>query len=360
MQNTSSAFSGNAPETVVDLSRLKNLSDGVFAFALTLLVLNIHLPDNTSAHDLVEQLLALSPKLLIYLISFIVIGGAWGSHQRMLSQITRGDGLLVWFNLVSLLFVTFLPACATLLGQFPGELIAILCFAADVILIQLTALWLWRHANKNGLISSSIDPRVVVGVGRRLILGAIAFTASVALALLSTNLVYIIWIGLFSFMFATDWLSWEQTLKRIQSAIALDGAARGQVDVVHGAGHLNIVVDAPENVLAEGIFGGGVTSQIDHIGDRLEARLVTPKKLGLMSFRYPWAWEHASTRDWNLRLNPRIPLKLNIKTGADQVELVLTEAQITDLGLVATGSTIDLQLPASAGETSVQDRKSVV
>src|ERR1700690_4369061 len=106
MTNTSSTSSGNLPETVVELSRLNNLSDCLFGFEFPLLVLDIRLPDNMSAQDLPGQLIALAPKLLIYLISFVVIGGAWGSHQRMLSQIKRGDGLLVWFNLLSLLFVT--------------------------------------------------------------------------------------------------------------------------------------------------------------------------------------------------------------------------------------------------------------
>src|SRR5262245_52464803 len=143
-------------ETTVDLGRLNALSDGVFAIALTILVLDIRIPDNTSVGDLSAMLVGLAPKLVIYLISFIVIGGAWGSHQRMLSQIRRGDGLLVWFNLLSLLFVTLVPASAALLGRFPGEFIAIVCFAADVILIQLTALWLWRHASKYGLLNASL------------------------------------------------------------------------------------------------------------------------------------------------------------------------------------------------------------
>src|SRR4051812_33625347 len=117
-------------ETVVDLTRQNALSDGVFAIALTLLVLDIRIPDSTTAGELSTTLVALAPKLLIYLISFIAIGGAWGSHQRMLSQIKRGDGLLVWFNLLSLLFVTLLPASAALLGRFPSEFIAIVLFAA--------------------------------------------------------------------------------------------------------------------------------------------------------------------------------------------------------------------------------------
>jgi uncharacterized membrane protein len=343
----------SSPETVVELSRLNNLSDSVFGFALTLLVLDIRVPDNTPAQGLTGQIIALAPKLLIYLISFVVIGGAWGSHQRMLSQIRRGDGLLVWFNLFLLLFVTFLPACAALLGRYPGELVAVLCFAADVILIQLTEMRLWRHASKNGLINPMIDPRVVSGVGRRISLAAIAFAASLILAVIYIPAVYIVWIGLFTALFLTDWLSWEQTLKSIQSVVALDGAARGQLAVVHSAGHLTMVTDAKENMLAQGTFGGGLDSHIAHTGDLLDAHLVVPKKLGLMSYRYPWAWGPASTLDWNLSVNPHVPLKLNIETAGDQVDLLLTEAQITELGLKTSGSSVDLRLPANAGQTSV-------
>ncbi|MEP6984688.1 MAG: TMEM175 family protein, partial [Chloroflexota bacterium] len=205
-----------ASETIVELGRMNALSDGVYAIALTLLAFDIRIPDNTLAGELSTTLVALAPKLLIYLISFIAIGGAWGSHQRMLSQIKRGDGLPVWFNLLSLLFVTLLPASAALLGRFPSEYIAIVLFAADVILIQLTALWLWRHASKYGLLNASLDPRVVRSIGRRLILSAVCFGLSVVLVVLNTNLVYIGWISLFVFIFTTDWLSWQQVTKTTQ------------------------------------------------------------------------------------------------------------------------------------------------
>src|SRR5689334_4584976 len=162
-------------ETIVEMGRLGGLRDGVYAIALTLLVLDIKIPEDTLSTDLSATLIALGPKLLIYLISFVVIGGAWGSHQRMVGQIKRGSGLLVWFNLLSLLFITILPATASLLGRFPSQIVAILCFAVNVILIQLSAFLLWRHASRNGLLSSALDPRIVKGIDRRLLLSAAAF-----------------------------------------------------------------------------------------------------------------------------------------------------------------------------------------
>ncbi|HMJ81478.1 MAG TPA: TMEM175 family protein, partial [Candidatus Dormibacteraeota bacterium] len=154
-------------EVLVEMARLKGLSDSVVAFALTLLVLDIRLPPGVTTADLPGSVFAMGPAMLVYLLSFAIIGGAWGSHQRMLGQISRGDGLLVWFNLLSLLPVTLLPACASLLGDFPNQDISIAVFALDALAIQLTAFLLWRHASRHGLVHRSLDPRVVDGIGRR-------------------------------------------------------------------------------------------------------------------------------------------------------------------------------------------------
>lgn len=343
----------NSNESFVDLGRLNALSDGVFAVALTLLVLDIRIPENVLPENLGNVLLGLAPKLVIYLISFIVIGGAWGSHQRMLSQIKQGDGLLVWFNLLALLFITLLPASALLLGRFPDELIAIVCFAVDVILIQLAVLWLWRHSSKHDLIKSSLDPLVIRGIGRRLTLSAIGFGLSVALAVLSTKLVYVGWIGLSIFVFTTDWLSWRQVVKTTQIAIPLDGAEHGQIEVLHGAGNLKIFSGAPTKMLMQGTCRGNVDSQITRKDELLKNQLVLRPDKGFMNWRrYPWAWELPSL-DWNLRLNPRIPLELSIQKGSGETDLDLTKTHLTELRLVTGTGFINLRLPANAGQSTV-------
>jgi len=342
-------------ETIVELSRLNGLSDGVYAIALTLLAFDIRLPEGVLAGNLSIKLIELAPKILVYLISFIVIGGAWGSHQRMLSQIKRGDGLLVWLNLLSLLFVTLLPASSGLLGRFPGEFIAIVLFAADVILIQLSALWLWRHASKNGLINTALDPRVVFGVGRRLSLSAAAFGLTLVLAWLNATIAYIVWIGLFVILFTTDWLSWQQALKATQIAIPLDGAARGHIEIAHGADYSNILADAPDNVLVQGTFGGGLDTQVTREGDLLKTQLDVTRKqgLGFTSRRYPWTWGPANALDWNLSVNPHIPLTLHIVTGMGLADFNFTEAHLSNLRLETSMSSINLSLPSNAGQTAV-------
>ncbi len=343
-----------SPERLVEMGRLKGLSDGVFAIALTLLVLDIRIPEDALIGDLPTKLIELVPKALIYLISFVVIGGAWGSHQRMIGQIQRGDGLLVWFNLFSLLFVTLVPASAALLGRFPDDLVAIACFAADVVLIQLTALWMWRYASQHGLVNPDLDPRVVVSIGRRLSMAAIVFGLSIPLALLNTSISYILWIGIFVLLFTTDWLSWQLAIKMQPVQIPLDGASRARIRVQYWAGDLKIGANTTTRDLVQGVFGGGLDSEINRLGEVLNVRLKNLPRRGFMSFWYPWAWGQANVLDWTFGLGNQIPIALDIEIAASQATLELVELQITELNMKTSSSDVLITLPANAGQTAVK------
>jgi TMEM175 potassium channel family protein len=253
----------NSTESLVDMNRLNNLSDGVFAIALALLAFNLRLPEGIPIDDFSNNLFKLAPKFMVYLISFVVIGGAWGAHQRMLKQIERGGGLLIWFNLFCLLFVALIPASAAILGRYPDKLLAITCFALNVALIQLTTLWLWRHASRQGLINSRLDPRVVKSIGRRLNLSGVIFALSIPLALLSIWITYLFWVGLFTLLFTTDWLSWQQVGKMQQTRFPLYGTKRAHLHIQHREGLLKIDFGAARNTLLDGVFGGGLESHVE-------------------------------------------------------------------------------------------------
>jgi uncharacterized membrane protein len=263
MEKPDSSSESNSTEALVEMNRLTNLSDGVFAIALTLLAFDIRVPDGIAVGDLPNKLLELAPTLIVFLISFVVIGGAWSSHQRMLHQIKRGDGLLVWFNLLCLLFVVLLPASAALLGRFPNAFLAITSFALDVALIQLASRWLWRHASRQGLVNPMLDALVVKSIGRRLNLSTVIFVLSIPLALWSIWITYLFWVGLFILLFTTDWLSWQLEARKQETSFPLDHAQQASIHVRHKAGHLRIDSKAPENSLLDGIFGGGLESHID-------------------------------------------------------------------------------------------------
>ncbi|HEY7522276.1 MAG TPA: TMEM175 family protein [Candidatus Limnocylindrales bacterium] len=335
-----------APEVLVEMARLKGLSDGVVAFALTLLVLDIRIPDGVTPANLPASLAALAPSAAVYLIAFAVIGGAWGSHQRMLGQIGLGDGLLVWYTLLSLLPITLVPAAASLLGDYPLEPVALGVFAANVVAIQLTAALLWRHAGRHGLITTSLDHRIVAGIGRRLAIIALGFVVSIPLALLTPVLAYALWVAVFGLVFTTDWLSWQQASRTVRATIPVAGATSAHIRVRHGAGRLHVDAADEDAALVEGVFGGGVDQQLAVADGNAEVRLaVTRLAGGLLSPRFPWAWGRIGSLDWDLGVTDRIPVALSVEAASGTALLELGDLQLTDLEISAVAASVEVVLP---------------
>jgi hypothetical protein len=278
----------------------------------------------------------------------------------MLAQIQHGDGLLVWFNLFFLLFVSIVPANAALLGRFPDAFIPLAIFAVNAILIQLTAQWLWRHASRYGLTNPTLDVRVVEGIGRRLNLSAIIFVLSIPLALLSTIFVYILWIGTYVLLFTTDWLSWQQAFKTQQASIPLEDAKSARIRLQYWRGRLNINSHAAANNLLQGVFGGGLDCQVNRSEGVIDVQLISGITHGFMNLKFPWAWGPTNTLDWNFSLRQQIPIVLDIVSSNGEATLELGELQITELILTAHASSMMIALPRNAGQTSVTIRASTL
>jgi uncharacterized membrane protein len=131
------------------LTRLEAFSDGVFAIAITLLVLEIAVPLGAE-EDLVSALLALWPAYLAYVVSFLTIGWVWIGHSAITSHLERSDGLFLRLNLLLLLAVAFLPFPTALMGEYFGvsepERIAVVFYGVVLIVIALLIEVLWRYA----------------------------------------------------------------------------------------------------------------------------------------------------------------------------------------------------------------------
>jgi uncharacterized membrane protein len=110
--------------------RIESFSDNVFAFTMTLLVLQISVPvvhgDNVSA-ALSQGLIALIPKLLVYILSFVLICIWWVAHHHLFHIIKRSDRGLLWLNNLFLLSITFIPFPTALMGTYPHERLAVMC-----------------------------------------------------------------------------------------------------------------------------------------------------------------------------------------------------------------------------------------
>lgn len=138
-------------------TRLEAFSDGVFAIVITLLVLDIR-PEGSHGSGW-EMFLHAAPKILIYALSFILVGLYWVSHHNMLHFIERTDRGFLWLNLLLLLVVAFIPYPASLVSHTHADASSIAIYVTTLILANLLGAALWRHATKKQrLVSSQLTP----------------------------------------------------------------------------------------------------------------------------------------------------------------------------------------------------------
>jgi uncharacterized membrane protein len=127
-------------------ARLLALSDGVFAIILTLLVLDVHVPQLTQGRSLAEALQETRPSLIAFVISFVVAGMHWVGHRDLFGLIRRTDRGLVWLNLLYLLPLCLLPFGASLLGRYDWEPVALRIYGLVLVSIALMRTIVWVYA----------------------------------------------------------------------------------------------------------------------------------------------------------------------------------------------------------------------
>jgi len=177
--------------------RVEAFSDGVFAIAITLLVLGIDVP---RAHVLAPgakehlglTLLNLWPHYLSFVTSFVTILSMWVNHHRIFSFIQRTDHLFLYWNGLLLLFITFIPFPTALLAEYllhPETMIAGAVFTGTYVAIAFAFIGLWNHAAKNDrLLAENVDPREIAQITRQYRFGPILYLVAFALAFRSVGL----------------------------------------------------------------------------------------------------------------------------------------------------------------------------
>ena len=134
-------------------SRIEALSDGVFSIAMTLLVLKLEVPEVIHQHanaDMLAQMLALTPQFITYVVTFLIAGGFWFLHHLTFHFIRNVDGVLVWVNLIFLMFVSLLPFSAGLMSHLFVHPVSQLFYLGNqlAIAILLTVHWLYAQRRK--------------------------------------------------------------------------------------------------------------------------------------------------------------------------------------------------------------------
>jgi uncharacterized membrane protein len=156
------------------VERLAALSDGIFAVAMTLLVLDLRAPSVEtihSEHDLSHALVALSPRLLMYMMTFLTLGIFWVGQQTQLNHLARSDRSLSWIHLSFLFVVTLMPFSTAILAEFVRFRPALLIYWLNILLLGVTLYFSWDCAMAAGLVKNDLPPEVPVAIKRRIITG---------------------------------------------------------------------------------------------------------------------------------------------------------------------------------------------
>jgi uncharacterized membrane protein len=178
------------------LERIMFFSDAVMAIAITLLAIDLKVPEiaaSAAAAELPRSLSELGPRFLSFLISFFVIGIYWMSHHRYFRFIKRYDGGLIVLNLLFLLFIVLMPFVASLFGQYYYLPLGMSVYAAAVAATGLSmgALW-WYASYRYRLVDEHLDKQFIRA--RSLAMAVpLLFLVSIPFAFFSRTLAIAIW-----------------------------------------------------------------------------------------------------------------------------------------------------------------------
>lgn len=164
-----------------ETARIEAFSDGVFAIAITLLILEIQVPPQTPHGSLRAALMALWPSYLAFLASFMTIGVMWLNHHRLFTLINKKDDGLIAFNLLLLLGVTWLPfptalLAEHLLGAHADQQIAAVVYAGSFLALAIVFNVMWRYAVRARIVN---DDSNVAAITKQYSLGPILYSVLV-------------------------------------------------------------------------------------------------------------------------------------------------------------------------------------
>ena len=191
MMNDEEASASSSQERGLD--RILALSDGIFAFAITLLVLGLTVPNISESglsqialnSKLLESLGAETTAFYSYGISFAVIAIWWVAHHRIFQYIKRYDQALMWRNLLFLLFVTIIPFLTQLMNDYGNVGIAVIIYDASQFVGGFALAGIWKHASsKHLLISRSLSEGQIKGMQFRIYIPSMIFLIALVVAAL--------------------------------------------------------------------------------------------------------------------------------------------------------------------------------
>jgi uncharacterized membrane protein len=187
------------------LERIAALSDGLFAIAMTLIVLEIQVPATAGIHsdaDLLDALRALAPRFLTYLLSFMTLGIFWNGQQTQLSYLSRGNRDLSWLSLLFLAMVALFPFTTSLLADFFQIRLALALYWLDIVVCGFALLAIWTYVERAGLVRDDVPPEVGRAIRRRILVAQVLYGTGMAVGLVFGTLPAVVFIVLVQLNFA--------------------------------------------------------------------------------------------------------------------------------------------------------------
>ncbi len=172
------------------LERIAALSDGLFAIAMTLIVLEIHVPVRESLHtegELWRALIALGPRMVTYLMSFLTLGIFWVGQQTQLNHVRHANRHLTWIHLAFLALVALMPFSTELLAEFITFRTALLVYWVNVALLGVALYASWRYARGAALLKPETTDEISDAVVRRIVVAQTLYAVGAALCVLGTG-----------------------------------------------------------------------------------------------------------------------------------------------------------------------------
>ncbi|HYK98249.1 MAG TPA: TMEM175 family protein [Candidatus Acidoferrales bacterium] len=173
------------------LVRIAGLSDGVFAFAMTLIVFEVQVPDPgpiSSEGQLASALAALAPRFVTYLLSLLTLGIAWNAQQTFLQYVGTADRAFTWLQLAMLAVVTMYPFSTSLLAEFITFRLALAVYWLNIVLFGITFFWGVAYASKARLLTDDAPRGLFAVIRRRVVVAQSLYAFGALLAVFSTYL----------------------------------------------------------------------------------------------------------------------------------------------------------------------------
>lgn len=172
-----------------DTGRLIAISDAVFGVAMTLLVLEIKVPEIEGGDkELATAFLSLMPKFLVYFLSFMTAGIFWMGQSAQFEHIKKSDRNLSWITLLFLLFVSTLPFTTAFLGDYLDHKFALAIYWLNIFLLGTVLYINWNYAERKGLISDETKNDVAAAIKKRIVIAQSMYLFGALLGLINPYL----------------------------------------------------------------------------------------------------------------------------------------------------------------------------